>query len=205
MTEALRVARVLHRTEAEGPGIRTAIWVQGCRIRCADCINPHLFSFAGGDPLDPTAIAAEAQAAGVEGITLLGGEPFDQAGSCADLAVAAGGLGLGVIVFTGYVYDDLVAAGPEPSRLLAATDLLVDGPYRRKKIERQRSLVGSTNQRFLHLTDRYRSFDPCIHPNRVDVRVSPSGEIELAGFLASDALDQLLQDGPRRARLHIPR
>ena len=78
-TSALAVARVLHRTTAEGPYLRSAVWIQGCSIRCPGCINPHLFEFAEGT-VAPTVLAEEIVAANVEGLTLLGGEPFDQAG-----------------------------------------------------------------------------------------------------------------------------
>jgi hypothetical protein len=71
----LRVARVTHGTTAEGPNLRTALWVQGCSIRCKGCINPHLFSARGGTLVAPQMIIDEAIAAGDEGLTLLGGEP----------------------------------------------------------------------------------------------------------------------------------
>jgi anaerobic ribonucleoside-triphosphate reductase activating protein len=184
----LAVARTLHRTRAEGPGIRTAVWVQGCTIRCAGCINPHLFATAGGAVVDPAVLADEIVGAKVEGVTLLGGEPFDQAAGCAALAEVLQSRGLGVIVFTGYQHEALRAQEGAARRLLEATDLLVDGPYVRASPDRRRALVGSSNQRFVHLTDRYREFKPSLVPNRVDVRVTPSGEIRLAGFLSAEQL-----------------
>jgi anaerobic ribonucleoside-triphosphate reductase activating protein len=53
----------------------------------------------------------------------------------------------------------------------------------RDRPEQARSLVGSTNQSFVHLTPRYQAFDPMRHRNRVDIRIAPSGETRLAGFL----------------------
>jgi anaerobic ribonucleoside-triphosphate reductase activating protein len=179
----LRLARVLLGTTAEGPGLRAAVWVQGCSIRCRGCINPHLFSPRGGDPYDPAKLADQAVAQGCEGLTLLGGEPFDQAAACAELAEAARRAHLGVITFTGYELESLSRRDESCRRLIAATDLLVDGPYRQQEAETERSLVGSANQRFLHLTDRYADFDPCRHANRVDIRISATGEAEVAGFL----------------------
>lgn len=178
----LAVARVLHRTRAEGPFLRSAVWVRGCSIRCAGCINPHLFE-GGGAGVDSQALAQEIRGANVEGLTLLGGEPFDQADPCAELAEHIQDSEMGVITFTGHEYRHLRSGPPPWRRLLAATDLLVDGPYLQRDSETQRSLVGSANQRFVHLTKRYRSFDPASHPNRLDVRISPSGETHLAGFL----------------------
>ncbi|RJT97361.1 radical SAM protein [Arthrobacter frigidicola] len=187
MSATIRVSRVLHGTTAEGPGIRSAVWVQGCSIRCSGCINPQLFSFDGGDELAPESVVEEAQLSGAEGLTLLGGEPFDQPHQSAALARHAQANGLGVITFTGYaieaLQEDVRAQG-----LLLATDLLIDGPYEKDLAERQRALVGSTNQRFIHLSDRYRGYRPEIARNRIDLRIGADGTVEMAGFLNSDDL-----------------
>lgn len=190
MTGALAVGRVLHGTVAEGPFLRSAVWVSGCSIRCAGCINPHLFE-TGADVVDPIVLAGDVVAAGVEGLTLLGGEPFDQARDCAEVAERVRGAGLGVITFTGHSHEALANGSVDERRLLAATDLLVDGPYEHAAPEAARSLVGSTNQRFVHLTDRYLDFDPTVHRNRVDVRIAADGEVRLAGFLTRSEVAHL--------------
>jgi anaerobic ribonucleoside-triphosphate reductase activating protein len=198
----LRLARVLLGTTAEGPGLRAAVWVQGCSIRCRGCINPHLFDSRGGEVHEPIGLVGRAVAHGCEGLTLLGGEPFDQAAACAELAEAGRKAGLGVITFTGYELEVLRDRDANCRRLIGATDLLVDGPYRRHEAETERSLVGSSNQRFLHLTDRYADFDPIRHANRVDIRISATGEAEVAGFLGEPDVKQLMQllDARRGAR-----
>lgn len=196
-----RIARVVHATTAEGPGLRTAIWVQGCSIRCSGCINPHLFSLTGGEIMSPEQIIRDSLAAGVEGLTLLGGEPFDQARPLAALASLAQKRGLGVITFTGYEFNDLACRGRDAQSLLASTDLLVDGPYRADMPEQKRALVGSTNQRFIHLTNRYGDYDPRAQPNRVHVRIASDGTAAIAGFLDSAALKSLMKNtGMKRAR-----
>ncbi|KII26603.1 radical SAM protein (plasmid) [Arthrobacter sp. TES] len=201
MTTQPRIARVVHATTAEGPGLRTAIWVQGCSIRCSGCINPHLFSPTGGEIMPKEQIIEDAVAAGVEGLTLLGGEPFDQAGPLAGLASLAQARGMGVITFTGYEFDDLASRDHYAQSLLANTDLLVDGPYQAEIPEQKRALVGSTNQRFIHLTDRYADYDPESNPNRLHVRIGPDGTADVAGFLNSEALKSLLNGtGLKRVR-----
>jgi len=67
-------------TEVEGPGKRLAIWFQGCLKNCVGCCNPHMI------PIKPANIMAVDDVIkyidslnGIEGITLLGGEPFLQA------------------------------------------------------------------------------------------------------------------------------
>jgi anaerobic ribonucleoside-triphosphate reductase activating protein len=195
----LRVARVLHGTTAEGPGLRSAIWFQGCSIRCIGCINPHLFSSTGGSDMAVSDIVLGAVAGRVEGLTLIGGEPFDQPAAGAKLARKAQEQGLGVIAFSGYEYETLRHRGKDTKRFLAAIDLLVDGPYQAWNQETDRALVGSTNQRFVHISDRYSSYRPEIAANRVDVRVLPDGSIDVAGFLDMSNLRNLLEaTGTRR-------
>jgi anaerobic ribonucleoside-triphosphate reductase activating protein len=197
----IRVGRILHGTTAEGPGVRTAIWFQGCSIRCKGCINPHLFSPRGGLEADVSDIVDGAIDAGVEGLTLIGGEPFDQPIGGAALARAARKRGLGVIAFSGYEYEALRYRDEPTEAFLASIDLLVDGPYQAWNPEAQRALVGSSNQRFIHLTDRYKTYRPETAHNRIDVRVRPDGSIEVAGFLNEDGLTQLLDSTGASRRL----
>jgi anaerobic ribonucleoside-triphosphate reductase activating protein len=187
----IRVGRVLHGTTAEGPGLRTAIWFQGCSIQCKGCINPHLFSPRGGIDTPVLEIVEQAVSAGVEGLTLIGGEPFDQPDAGSELAAAAQDQGLGVIAFSGYEYESLRARHGRTGDFLASVDLLVDGPYQAWNAETRRALVGSGNQRFLHLTDRYKTYRPEIVANRIDVRVRADGSIEVAGFLDVTGLSAL--------------
>ncbi|MEW9874101.1 4Fe-4S single cluster domain-containing protein [Arthrobacter sp. HS15c] len=198
-TNVLRVARVLHGTTAEGPGLRSAVWFQGCTIRCPGCINPHLFSQSGGRDMTASDIVLGALASQVEGLTLIGGEPFDQPAAGATLARKAQELGLGVIVFSGYEYETLRGRGQDTKSFLASIDLLVDGPYQAWNQETDRALVGSTNQRFIHISDRYSSYRPEIAANRIDIRVLPDGSIDVAGFLDMRDLTNLLEaTGTRR-------
>jgi anaerobic ribonucleoside-triphosphate reductase activating protein len=202
----IRVSRVLHGTVAEGPALRTAVWFQGCSIRCVGCINPHLFSFEGGELIDPSDVVETALEHRVEGLTLLGGEPSDQADGAGQLAAAAQEAGLGVVTFTGYRHEDL-ALRPEARTLLENTDLLIDGPYVRDQPEENRTLVGSANQRFLHLSDRYASYDPRSARNRVEVRIGAQGTTDIAGFLPEARLRDLVSglSGMReqRSRRHL--
>jgi anaerobic ribonucleoside-triphosphate reductase activating protein len=195
----LRVARVTHGTTAEGPNLRTALWVQGCSIRCKGCINPHLFSARGGTLVAPQMIIDEAIAAGDEGLTLLGGEPLDQAEAIARLARPAQEAGLGVICFTGYTVET-VRDMPHGKDLLRHVDLLIDGSYVADTPDVDRALVGSTNQRFIHFSDRYADYDPARIPDRVDLRILPNGEVSIAGFLTAERVVELANAlGARRS------
>ncbi|MFE6919673.1 4Fe-4S single cluster domain-containing protein [Nocardia sp. NPDC057663] len=197
-------------TAAEGPGIRTAIWVQGCAIRCAGCFNPHMWAPAGGDAV-PVAewieqLIDDAVTAQTEGITLLGGEPFDQAAPLARCAAAVRARGLSVMTFTGYTYADLrtwARHRRDIADLLAHTDLLADGPFRADLLDHRRPWVGSTNQGLRALTSRYADLDYAATPDRIEVRVGVDGMIEVNGWGDLESLDALLadlgtrSDGPR--------
>jgi anaerobic ribonucleoside-triphosphate reductase activating protein len=124
-------------------------------------------------------------ASNVEGLTLIGGEPFDQPAAGTMLAKEAQELGLGVIAFSGYEYETLRQRGQQTQEFLAAIDLLVDGPYQAWNPEPGRALVGSANQRFIHISGRYSSYRPDLAANRVDIRVLPDGSIDVAGFLGT--------------------
>ncbi len=185
----LQIATVVPCTEAEGPGRRFALWFQGCPLRCPGCCNPEYLPFKGGQAVALVDIVEQWQRSEIEGITLLGGEPFAHADVAAALAREAQSLGLSVMVFTGYRREELEAKNdPATTALLAATDILVDGPYERERPDTARRWIGSTNQRIHFLTARYRADDPCWQKsNTLEIRVRGS-EIVVNGFPAIPAL-----------------
>lgn len=138
-----------------GPGVRYALWVQGCPRRCPGCVAPEAQALDGGTALETGALAWEILLSGSEGLTISGGEPFLQAEALAELIrTVRRKRDLGVIVYTGYRYEELLA-DPAARALLEETDLLIDGPYV-KELDDGKSLRGSSNQRVIPLTERYR-------------------------------------------------
>jgi anaerobic ribonucleoside-triphosphate reductase activating protein len=189
----LHVAQIVPCTEAEGPGRRFALWFQGCPLRCPGCCNPEMLPFEGGQEVELEDIVERIRKArsenGVEGITLLGGEPLAHAIDAVALARMARSLGLSVMVFSGYTLEEIQAL-PEPAarELLALTDILVDGPYLREQPEFQRRWIGSANQRIHFLTERYRAEDPCWRlPNTLEIRLQGE-ELTINGFPAPAAV-----------------
>jgi anaerobic ribonucleoside-triphosphate reductase activating protein len=179
----VNVALIVPGTEAEGPGHRYALWVQGCPMRCPGCCNPEFLPFEPRQGRDPDELVEEALAAGVEGVTLLGGEPFAQAPALARFAAGAQAGGLSVMVFTGFLLEDLRAREEAAvSALLDATDLLVDGPYLAKQRTTSRRWIGSENQRLHFLSERYDVADPRFAaPNTLEIRMR-GGEITINGW-----------------------
>jgi anaerobic ribonucleoside-triphosphate reductase activating protein len=175
----VNVAARVAATRAEGPGLRAALWVQGCPLRCAGCCNPRMMPFEPAERVAVATLAAElARTPGLEGVTLLGGEPFAQALPVAHYASAARALGLSVIAFSGYRLEELRALpGAGPRALLAAIDLLVDGRFDAARASSARRNVGSDNQRLVPFGPRgeelARRWDE--GPDVVEVRLSGEG------------------------------
>lgn len=192
------IARFLPSTRAEGPGERTAIWVQGCAIRCPGCFNPHMWTFRGGEQVAPDELVTRILDSGTAGLTLLGGEPFDQAAALSKVARAVRRAGRSVMTFTGYTEAQLRQAievsREDVAALLGETDLLVAGPFLRDRIDTVRPWVGSTNQEFVVLSDRFPHLldDLRLTPDRVEISVDASGQIAVNGWAELELLDELL-------------
>lgn len=149
----MRIADAISDSIVDGPGLRLTIFTQGCPHACPDCHNPETHDPGTGSerPLEEL-IALLDRRGLIEGLTLSGGEPFMQAGDCARLAEAAQARGLNVWVYTGYRYEQLLAAGrADYDALLAATDVLVDGLYLEEQRDYTLSFRGSRNQRLIDL------------------------------------------------------
>jgi anaerobic ribonucleoside-triphosphate reductase activating protein len=152
----LNVAAVRAQTRTNGPGLRAAVWVQGCTIRCPGCFNPGTHAHVARRMWDPEALADSLMQVDVEGITILGGEPFEQAAACARLALRTRDLGGSVVTYSGYTAAYLQRSRvPGVEALLAATDLLIAGPYVAAKRNDGRGWHGSFNQEFVFVTGRY--------------------------------------------------
>ncbi|MGE0706960.1 MAG: 4Fe-4S single cluster domain-containing protein [Planctomycetota bacterium] len=184
-TERLRLGSMIDATEAEGPGLRFVLWAQGCSLGCEDCCNPHLWSARGGEEREVAdvlelVLAARARRPALEGITLVGGEPFEQDAPLAALCAQVRADGLSVMAFSGYTLEELRARG---SRLLAHVDLLVDGRYLPALHTTAIRWVGSSNQRLHFLSDAYRPDDPRFaEPNHAELRLDHRGELQVVGF-----------------------
>jgi len=186
----IRIAQRVPNTQAEGPGRRYALWVQGCPIRCVGCCNPEMFGAAGGHDVEVAELLAEiASVGGLQGLTLLGGEPFAQAAAVAELAAGVRALGLSIMVFSGYTLAELSSQGPDAARLLSLCDLLVDGKYDAEQPETGRRWIGSRNQIMHFLTARYAPTEPQFRSgNTVEIRLG-RGALTVNGWPAvADAL-----------------
>jgi anaerobic ribonucleoside-triphosphate reductase activating protein len=161
-----------------------------------------MLPFEGGQVVPVADVAEQVRSAAVshalEGITLLGGEPLAHAAGAAALARAAHGLGLNVMVFSGFTLEEARRLpDPAAAALLAETDILVDGPYRRDLPETRRRWIGSANQRVHFLSDRCRADDPrWLQPNTLEIRLH-DGDLTVNGFPAHSAVGLWKRPRPR--------
>jgi anaerobic ribonucleoside-triphosphate reductase activating protein len=136
----------------DGPGIRFAIFTQGCLHHCPGCHNPEGQPYEGGVATTAEELMEKVRANPLlSGVTLTGGEPFDQPQVLIDFATQVKALGKTVWAYSGYSFEELNAGeiGEAARELLQLCDVLVDGPF----IETQMSLDlrwrGSENQRII--------------------------------------------------------
>ena len=154
---------------ANGLGCRTVLFVSGCRNHCKDCFQPHTWDFNYGEAFDEK-IQAEVleslKPAYVQGITLLGGEPFEPENQVELVKfmrkVKAEYPNKDVWAFTGYVYDaDLVPGGRKycevTDELLSMLDILVDGPFIAEQKDLTLKFRGSKNQRVINMKETLKA------------------------------------------------
>lgn len=150
--ETIRLYGTAPDSIVDGPGLRYAVFVQGCSHACPGCHNPESQPCAGGT-VERIADVAAAVAGNklAQGLTLSGGEPFEQAAACAALARAVRPFGLNVWAYSGYLYEQLAAGVPsEDARdLLDCIDVLVDGPFVASLHSYDLPWRGSSNQRLI--------------------------------------------------------
>nr|NLI49212.1 radical SAM protein [Propionibacterium sp.] len=195
----LRVARVLAPVTVLGPGRRVAVWVQGCALACPGCASRDTWDAAAGTLVPVTALAdrlADAVAAdGLDGLTLTGGEPTDQAAALTALVVALRERrpGLDVLLFTG---RELSAARALAPGLVAASTCVVAGPYRRDRATPGHRLLATANQELRiapEASGRYEDWLAEPEPPRLQVFAEGDG-LYLVGLPAPGDLDRFRRE-----------
>lgn len=196
----VQLHRFLPLTTAEGPGRRACVWVQGCPIHCKGCGVPWTWNPNKGTRISVDAIwemiMKSKNEENIEGITFLGGEPFEQAEALAEIGRRARADGLSVMTFSGYYKEQLEKMNkPGWKDLYDVTDLFIDGPFEHDKLDKQRPWVGSTNQRFHFLTDRYKALEADLVklPDRLEIYLKKDGTVEANGMVPSEIWDRLFK------------
>jgi anaerobic ribonucleoside-triphosphate reductase activating protein len=198
MSSEFLLASSVEDTEAEGPGKRFAFWVQGCHFNCPGCCNQEYLPFQGGKPMSSEKLLEKILWAKdqyqLEGVSILGGEPFTQKEPLSELVPKISHEGLSVMIYTGYRLEKLRSMNdPLIDKILQYTDLLVDGTYNQKLPDKKRRWIGSENQRLWFLSDFYSEEDPCfLESETVEFRLRKDGTVFINGW-PDEKLENLTQ------------
>jgi len=148
----LRIAGTVNDSIVDGPGIRFTIFTQGCPHNCKGCHNPQTHDFNGGTVVDTDELLAKISGNPLlDGVTFSGGEPFCQAEALSFIGRQIKELGLNIVTYTGYTFEQLWKGHEENGwqKLLEETDILIDGPFILEQKNWEIHFRGSTNQRCL--------------------------------------------------------
>jgi anaerobic ribonucleoside-triphosphate reductase activating protein len=176
----INIHSVIKNSRVNGPGERFVIWTQGCRKGCKNCYNPETWSHYRNNLIDIDLLVEEIKNSSISGVTISGGDPFEQPEELFYLLTKIKQLSLsdGVIVFSGYTIEE-IRVREELRKSLDYIDVLIDGLY----IDEKRissGLAGSSNQEFHFLTDKI-SRDNILIDQEVEIHLL-GDIIQLTGF-----------------------
>ena len=151
----IRLFGVANDSIVDGPGLRYAIYTQGCSHHCEGCHNKESWAFSGGTVTTVGAILDDiASNKGVKDVTLSGGDPFEQAQPVAILARELKRKGYGLWAYSGYTLEELQEksdADADVKTILDSIDVLVDGKFDKSKKSLELKWKGSSNQRVIDM------------------------------------------------------
>lgn len=165
MSNRIRINKVHFPVTALGYGRRVGIWTQGCSIHCPGCINRDTWEFDDTKALaiGPFVAALNPWLAQADGVTVSGGEPFDQPEALAHLLrELRPRLAGDILVYSGYARERLAR---RHAAILSHVDVLISEPYQ-PQWGTTLTLRGSDNQHITLLSELARRR----YPANVDTR-----------------------------------
>lgn len=152
----LRLFGTANDSIVDGPGLRYAVFVQGCKHNCKGCHNPESHDINGGYEKEVNEIFAEICANPLlDGVTFSGGEPFLQAKALYELGKKIKDKGLNLYVYTGFTFEQLLDGANADNgwhELLEISDFLIDGKFEEDKKHYTLLFKGSENQRIIDVS-----------------------------------------------------
>ena len=139
---------------ANGPGIRTTIFVTGCTHKCHNCFNEEYQDFDFGDPWtqkETDEVIKDLKLDEVKGLTILGGEPFQNEVDLLEvLRDIKKEVQKDIWIFSGYTYEEILK-DQDKKKLLEECDVLVDGRFVEALKDLNLRFRGSSNQRIIDI------------------------------------------------------
>lgn len=136
-------------TTVDGPGLRTSIYLAGCRHACPGCHNPDSWDFNAGTPMTVDEILEVVREEDFD-VTLTGGDPLMHPHKLPLLTAAIRSLGKSIWLYTGYTISQ-IRLSPALRRAVADIDTIVEGPFILALRDTDLIFRGSANQRIIHL------------------------------------------------------
>ncbi len=165
-----------------GPGMRCGLWVQGCSLGCPGCLVPDSHDATKGKAVAVRELAARILAVeGNTGVTISGGEPFQQPRALLELlqALRRARPELSIMLYSGYMRRALERKVLH-RRILALADILVAGPFR-ERLPQPDGWRGSANQEIHFLTDRHAPDSVPSASGELEFVLRPGGGLFMAG------------------------
>jgi len=170
----------LSTSRANGPGRRSVIWVQGCTLACANCFNP--LTHDANDQVESVSVQELVDwviSNDVDGLTISGGEPFQQSEGVLELSRLVRIAGLNVVILTGFTKAQVLSRFCEEV-LRASVDVVIAGPYVESR-HLAHALRGSTNKDYLIFSDVFETSDFDGLPES-EIVINSEGSIVVTGI-----------------------
>ena len=178
----LRIHSFLPTSQANGPGLRSVLWLQGCSLACPGCFNPETHAFNAGTVTPVTQVFdwIEQLCQDTEGLTISGGEPLFQIRPLIKLLqLVRKHTGLSTLLFTGFTIEEAVKM-PNFKELSCCLDVIIAGRYKEDQ-RLARNLIASSNKTIQFYTDRYADQDFQDIPQS-EIFINEDGEIIATGI-----------------------
>lgn len=148
----IRLSGIYKNSIVDGPGIRYAIYTQGCQHQCPGCHNPGTHDIQGGYFNETTDVINDVlKYPLIKGITISGGEPFLQIEAVLEITNTFYGH-KDIMIYTGFDYDFLLEKAKKDEmldQLLHTVDYIVDGKFIQALRDLSLTYRGSSNQRII--------------------------------------------------------
>lgn len=180
----VRVHEILMGSCANGPGIRNVVWFQGCTLSCPGCFNPQTHDPGAGFLLSADVLCEKLLSSGhpCDGITISGGEPFQQPEALLELLKKLHDeKAPPILLFSGYTFDFLQSAAVTAA-CLPLIDGLICGPFRAEVPPAYQRFCSSGNQELVLMTKRFSEADFMDLPTGEYI-LNENGETIVSGIL----------------------
>lgn len=172
-----------------GPGKRFVLWVQGCKIQCKGCWNSEMWSLATNKLISPIDLANLVKtSSGIEGVTILGGEPMHQATDLLEFVRLLKQSGLSIFLYTGYEVEELIH--PDQFELFSISDIVITGRYIDELRNTHLQWRGSSNQE-IHIHGNVYKDVIIDDANYCEITITKDGETMILGYPTDEIIETI--------------